>query len=64
MLLQRKIMCILTNGGIMDLLKQMIQLIVSACSRVDVDIIVALLIFYMAVVAALFLIRMIRGIHK
>lgn len=48
----------------MDLLKQMIQLIVSACSRVDVDIIVALLIFYMAVVAALFLIRIIRGIYK
>lgn len=48
----------------MDLLKQMIQLIVLACSRADVDIIVALLIFYMAVVAALFLIRIIRGIHK
>lgn len=45
----------------MDLFKGMIEFIVSAASRTDVDIIVALLIFYMAIVAALFLIRIIRG---
>lgn len=48
----------------MELLKQIILLIVTAASRTDVDIIVALLIFYLAVVSALFLIRIWRGANK
>lgn len=48
----------------MELLKQIIQLIVTAASRTDVDIIVALLLFYLAVVPALFLIRIWRGTKK
>lgn len=48
----------------MNLLKSSIELIVSGAERVDVDVVHALLIMYMAVVAALFLIRILRGIHR
>lgn len=48
----------------MDVLKQAIQLIVYVAERVDVGIVYALLIMYMAVVAALFLIRILKGVRR
>lgn len=48
----------------MDLLKLVIELVVSGAKRVDVDIVHALLIMYMAVVAAMFLIRILKGVHR
>lgn len=48
----------------MDLLKAVIDLIVSGAECVDVEIVHALLIMYMAVVAAFFLIRIFKGVPK
>lgn len=48
----------------MDLLKMAIDLIVFTAERVDVEVVVALFIFYMVVVAVLFLIRILRGVRR
>lgn len=47
----------------MDLLKSCIQLIVSGAERIDVEIVHALLLMYLVVVAALFLVRIIKGVR-
>lgn len=45
----------------MDILKSCIQLIVSGAERIDVDIVSALLLLYLAVVPALFLVCICKG---
>lgn len=46
----------------MELIKSVIEFIISGAQRVDVDAVFGLLIFYLAVVAALFLIRIVKGV--
>lgn len=48
----------------MDLLKSAIELIVSGAERVDVDIVLAMLLMYLAVVAALMLVRIFKGVPR
>ena len=48
----------------MELLKGVINLIISAASIVDSDILVALYIYYFAIVAALLLVKIFRGVKK
>lgn len=48
----------------MDVLKSAIELIVYGAQRIDVEVVHALLIMYMAVVAVMFLIRIFRGMPK
>lgn len=47
----------------MDLLKGIINLIVTAAEQPHVDIIRALLLFYLCMSALLLLIKLIRGVH-
>lgn len=47
----------------MDILKSCIQLIVSGAERIDVDIVFALLLLYLAVVPALFLVCICKGVR-
>lgn len=48
----------------MDLFKSIIEFIVSGAQLVNVDIINALLIFYISVVPVFFLIRIMRGLMR
>lgn len=48
----------------MELLKSCIQLIAYGAQRIDVDVVYALLLAYLAVVAALFLVRICKGVRR
>lgn len=48
----------------MDLLKGILSLIVTAAEQSDIDIIRALLLFYLCVSAVLLLIKLVRGLRK
>lgn len=48
----------------MDLLKSSIELIVSGAQRIDVDVVHALLVMYIAAVPVLFLIRILREVQR
>lgn len=52
------------GGYLMDLFKSIIEFIVSGAQLVNVDIINALLIFYISVVPVFFLIRIMRGLMR
>lgn len=47
----------------MELVKSCLELIVFGAKRVDVDAVFGLLIFYLAMVAALFLVRILKGVR-
>lgn len=46
------------------MLKSAIELIVSGAERVDVDVVLAMLLMYLAVVAALMLVRIFKGVPR
>lgn len=48
----------------MDTFKELLNFIISSASSTDVPIVVSLLIFYLAVIAALFLIKIFGGMRK
>lgn len=48
----------------MEIIKSCLQLIVDAASRPDLGVVFGLLIFYLSMVAVLFLVRIVRGVRK